>query len=162
MSAENVRASLQAVSTALDHFARSLDAAGFEEGAGTYAQMADVVLGQRAWAESEGFVQLDDEFKQVGVLAMRVRSSLEPYVDSMSRLATLSSVETWAGVDPDSAEGRVLAALSRNRRPLSATAIGSAVGEPTSRVRSVVQELERRGLVKRASRGGRALFTVGS
>lgn len=162
MSADNVGDSLQAVSSALDHFARSLDSAGFPDGADTYAQMADVVLGQRAWAESEGFVQLDDEFRQIGVLATRVRSSLEPYVDSMSRLATLSSVETWAGVQPDSTEGRVLATLARNVRPLSATAIGSAVGEPTSRVRAVVQELEQRGLVKRASRGGRALFTVGS
>lgn len=161
MSASEVRASLQAVSSALDHFARSLDAAGFDEGADSYARMADVVLGQRAWAESEGVGKLNEEFRQIGALAMRVRSSLEPYVDSMSRLATLSSVESWAGVEPGSAEGRVLSTLSRSGRPLSATAIGSTVDEPTSRVRAVLEELERRGLVKRASRGGRALFTIG-
>jgi hypothetical protein len=161
VSASEVRASLQAVSSALDHFARSLEAAGFDDGADTYSRMADVVLGQRAWAESEGVGNLKDEFRQIGALATRVRSSLEPYVDSMSRLASLSSVESWEGVEPDSTEERVLATLSRIGRPLSATAIGSAVDEPTSRVRAVLEELERSGLIKRASRGGRALFTIG-
>jgi IclR helix-turn-helix domain len=160
MSVDNVRDTLGSVGEALEHFRQSLEAGGFEDGADTYARMSDIVVGQRLWARSEEVVELEEEFERVATIATRIHALLLPYVDTMARLGSLASLDSVEGIDPGSAEGRVLAALARGGRALSVTAIKTAVGEPMSRVRAAMEELEERGLVTRMVRGGRPFYTA--
>ncbi len=162
MSRENLRQTLDAVETALEQLAASLEQAGFSAGADTYSEMAGVVIGQRLWAKTEGVDEFDDRFSYVGRLAERVHGQLHPYVSVMERLASLGALTEGSVPDvrPDSLAGRIQDVLLRADGPLSATAIRSQAGSSTVDVRRELDALSEQGIVRRMSAGSRPKYAL--
>lgn len=157
MSVANVRKSLEAVEQALDHLLRSLERAGFEAGAHTYRRMTDVVISQFFWIQDQG---LEDtaHFRGVADLAGQIYGQLEPYATSMKRLASLGELSSVGEIDPDTLTGRVVRTIAEAERPLSLTAIQSAVESSSRTVRNELSALVSSGAVREVRSGSRVLF----
>ena len=150
MSRANLDSSLGAVEQALEHFTRSIDRAGFADGAGAYRQMVDVTLGQWLWADEEGAHEFDRRFLRISMLAGSVADGLRPYVMSMDRLRALRGLvmERWR-VEPGSTAERVVDSLLDCESGLTAAELSTATGAPTSAVRTALRELVDVGAVAR-------------
>jgi hypothetical protein len=159
---ENVEASLDAVERALAHLAESLDRAGFVAGASAYQQMSDVVLGQRVWAESEGLHDLRPRFYAVASLAGRIHDALDPYVVVMRRLRLLEMLEADVVSEdaPPSLADAIVRALRASADGLTATALGRAVGVPSSAVKDEIVALVAEGVVERRGTSSRPRYVV--
>ena len=184
MARQNLESSLGAVESALSVLAGSLEQAGFAAGADAYRQMADVIIGQRLWAEENDITDYDARYVEVGRLATRIFQCLSPYADVAVRLSALTGlagaaddrgdradelaeVDEQAGLDieseADSSPGEdlsqaILAVLRSTDEALAATRIGAEVQASTSTVRQELAALTERGLVEVAKAGGRSLF----
>lgn len=151
MSSGNVDQTLAAVKEALNHFAESLARSGFAAGAGSYRQMAGIVVGQQQWAQAQGIDHFDARFREIAHLALDVHRQLHPYVHAMEQLgALLHLLPPPPRFPPDTIEGRIVAHLAAARRPLSTTQIGSALGFSNSVTRRTLQSLEEADVVARS------------
>jgi hypothetical protein len=74
--------------------AASLEQAGFAAGADAYRRMADVILGQRLWAEEHDITDFDARYAEVGRLATRIFEYLSPYTQVAARLGVLAGLST--------------------------------------------------------------------
>jgi len=163
MSRANVEHSLDAVEQALTHFAASLERAGFGAGADAYRQMAHVVVGQWLWVENANERDIEPRYLRIAELAETVAAQLTPYVEAMQQLRSIRGLveERW-GVDPDSTSGRIVAALTSSRRPMSLTQSTSVTREPFAEVKRALLDLTDRGLVRKTVIGSRVKFTLES
>lgn len=155
MSRLSVVQSLDAVETALSHFDDSLQNAGFADGAGTYMQMADVVLGQWLWVEETNQRDLEPRFVRIAELAQSVAHQLAPYVEAMQRLSALEGLaaDRW-GIEPSSPTGHVLGALAAAAEPMSLRDLGTATSVPASALRRALEDLVDAERVARVSDRG--------
>jgi hypothetical protein len=151
------------VREALEHFALSLERAGFREGAEAYTRMANVIMGQRVWAASHGLTRLDDRFREVGTLAGRIYQQLQPYVESMSKLMALQGlVEQEASRGSLELERRILAELEGRRQATSAKAIARALAVDPDSVRGTLDRLVESGLLKARTTGDQSKYRLAS
>ncbi len=161
MSRNNVNQSLDSVELALRHFATSLEKAGFQKGAAAYQKMAAVVVGQRLWANSEGIDEFDDRFRRVAALAEDIRSNLAPYVEVMEKLRVIAElVDTPVLIASEPVSARILAVLKDANRPMSQTAIRSAVGDNVSMIRRELSKLVKRGVVEKTGSSSRPAYAL--
>jgi hypothetical protein len=160
MSRDNVQSSLDAVEQALEHFATSLDRAGFAEGAASYRQMADVIVGQWIWVEERGARDLQPRFLRIAELAGSVADQLRPYVGAMDRLRGIRGLaaDAW-GIAPGSVAEQIVNVLMTSERGLTANELRRATGAPAAALRRELDGLVDQGLVTRAS-GSRGRFRV--
>ncbi|MFE6922902.1 hypothetical protein ACFVAV_17870 [Nocardia sp. NPDC057663] len=155
MSRDNLRSTLGAVEAALEHLATALNKGGFEAGSRSYTRMSEIVVGQRMWAIEYGIDEFDDRFQRVADLAMEVHRQLVPYVEAMDRLRMLPAlVPLDRGVQPGSAEAKILDAINAASRPQSATRLRSVVGVSSTQMRKLLTAMVDRGLL--------VVFTAGS
>lgn len=158
MTVANVRKSLEAVEQALDHLLRSLERAGFEAGAHTYRRMTDVVISQFFWIQDQGLEDDTARFRGVADLAGQIYGQLEPYATCMKRLASLGELSSVGEIDPHTLTGRVVRTIAEAERPLSLTAIQSAVESSSRAVRNELSALVSSGAVREVRSGSRVLF----
>jgi hypothetical protein len=160
VSRDNVRTSLDAVETALEHFATSLDRAGFADGAASYRQMADVIVGQWLWAEERGARDLQPRFLRIADLAGSVADQLRPYVGAMDQLRGIRglAVDAW-GIEPGSVAERIVNALVGTDSGMTMRDLRLATGVPTGTLRRELDGLADRGLVAKAE-GTRGRFSL--
>jgi len=150
MSRDTVRTSLDAVETALEHFATSLDRAGFADGAASYRQMADVVVGQWLWAEERGARDLQPRFLRIAELAGTVAEQLRPYVGAMDQLRGIRGLasDAW-GIEPGSVAERVVNALVGSESGMTMRELRLVTGASTTTLRRELDVLAGKGLVGR-------------
>ena len=160
MSHENIVQCLDAVEQALEHFAGSLEKAGFAAGAVPYTRMTDVILGQALQLQGNNEQVLNERFRQIVTLASRVHEQIHPYATAMERLLVLQEIvpPPVADVPPDSLAGQIVAVLAQTDRPLSVTAIRSAVGKGTRTLRAELKDLIDSGIVKQTGSTSRPIY----
>lgn len=159
MSEENLAQSLGAAGEALEYLVASLERAGFGDNAPAYEKMAEVLVGQRMWAEEQGIHRFDTEFHKVGGLGRRLRELIDPY-GRMARtlIALLDMVETPPPLPPDTPEAIVLVAMGDET--LSMTAISSRCEFTTSQVRRMLAALVESGTVVERRSGSRTRYQL--
>jgi hypothetical protein len=89
VSPAQVQQSVGAATQALSQLEASLRGGGFAEGAAAYQRMAEVLVAQRLFCDSED-ATLAADFDRLGATARRVFELLDPYAGAMRRLATLA------------------------------------------------------------------------
>jgi hypothetical protein len=157
---DNVEQSLSAVEQALQHFASSLERAGFAAGAATYRQMADIIVGQWMWAEENGAWDLRPRFLRIADLAATITDQLRPYVEAMDQLRGLRGLaaELW-GIEAGSIAQRIMDALLAADRSMTSTELKQATGASTVVLRRELNSLVEKGLVARVG-GTRGRFVL--
>jgi hypothetical protein len=173
---DNVRKTLATTAQVLAHFEQSLLKSGFAEGSQAYRKMAEAVLGQRVWSASHR-VHFDEEFAEIARRARAIHDVLSPYADAMLRLSAVVQLQREVSspvaarssddraptavppaappprghneVVAEALQDRVLACLSRARRPMSLTALCSGIGCNKSELLQELEALERGGRVQR-------------
>lgn len=159
MSEENLDQSLGAAREALGYLVASLERAGFGDNSPAYEKMAEVLVGQRLWAEENDVDRFDADFRAVGELSLRLDRLIAPYA-RMAR--TLSALEQMAAQPPrvasNTPEGEVVQAIGD--RPASLTAISAKCALSTREVRRVLRELVATGAVVEARSGSRTRYAV--
>lgn len=161
MSRENLSQSLNAVEMALTRLADQLTRGGFEDGAATYAEMVDVIIGQRLWARSNHVEDFDEKFANVATLASRIHGQLQPYCSAMEKLRTLHGLAN-ADDDLDATDQRLLEVLEVTGKALTATAVANAAACPSAETRRRLVALSDRGLLQRLGNPSRPRFRVAS
>lgn len=152
----------------LAHFEQSLRAAGFADGANSYAQLADTLIGQRLWSETSGMAH-DARFAAVAAQARSIHSILLPYVQTFQRLAALAAPAFLADGDgahhddyspslDDPLAVRAITAMELAGRELSATALRATLGVPKAALSGVLDQLAADGHIERRSVSGRELI----
>jgi hypothetical protein len=156
----NVEASLDAVEQALEHFVSSLDRAGYANGAAAYRQMAEIIVGQWAWAQQNDAGDLVGRFLRVADLAANVGDQLRPYVGAMDQLRALRGLAAAAwGIEAGSGAEKIVAALGTAREGMTSSELRRATGLSTVALRSALNDLIDKGAVAR-SNGARGRFAL--
>ena len=146
----HVADSVEAAIGALEQLASSLRRGGFAEGAPAYQRMAEVLVAQRLYHESEDETDpLTPRFDHLGALARDVFELLEPYASAMRRLASIAPER------PDeSAAMEIRAQLERRgRRGATASLLARAARTPRDTTEQVLAALVADGSVVRRDRG---------
>jgi DNA-binding transcriptional ArsR family regulator len=160
MTTPEIRQSLAAVTTALTHFRDNLDRAGFGEGAATYKQMANVIVGQFFWSQEQGTLEDLIEFAPAIDLARDIHHHLEPYVTCMARLGALYELLPSEGEESDNDGSQLQRALRAAGRPMSASALSREVDDSLTTVRRELAELVESGAVVKAQSGSRVRYEL--
>lgn len=159
MSEENLDQSLSAAREALGYLVASLERAGFGDNSPAYEKLAEVLVGQRLWAEQNDVDRFDADFRVIGELSVRLDQLIAPYA-RMAR--SLSALEQMAAQPPrfapDTAEGEVVRAIGD--RVASLTAISTACTLSTREVRRVLLGLVDVGAVLETRSGSRTRYAV--
>lgn len=146
----HVADSVEAAVAALEQLATSLRHGGFAEGAVAYQRMAEVLVAQRMFHETEdGADPLLARFDHLGGLARQVFELLEPYTSAMRRLAAIAPAR------PDASK---VAAIHthlerRGRRGATASLLARAARLPTDTAEQVLTALVAEGTVVRRDVG---------
>ena len=157
MSRENLAQSLDAVETALTHMADQLARGGFEAGAATYTEMANVILGQRLWAQSNNIADFDGRFDKVARLASDIYEQLHPYCSAMQKLRALPGLAVEEQF-LDQTDCKIVAVLEDAGKPLTATAVAGATGCPSAETRRRLAALSERDVIERLGSPSRPRF----
>jgi DNA-binding transcriptional ArsR family regulator len=150
----NVSASVEAASQALSQLHQSLGRGGFAEGAAAYERMAELLLTQYMWAESQD-APLQEEFEALGDIARRIFSLLEPYTTAMKRLAVL------APPDHEIVRRRVREALAkRGTRGISASTLARELRIERPVLDELLGKLLGEGIVTVRGSGAAAIYSL--
>lgn len=159
MSRENLAQSLDAAATALTHMTDQLARGGFEAGAASYTEMANIILGQRMWAQSQEITEFDTRFDEIASLASRIHEQLAPYCAAMEKLRALAGLMSEED-DLDPLDRRVIEALEAANKPMTATAVASATRSPSADVRRRLIDLSDREVIRKIGSPSRPRFAV--
>ena len=161
MTTANIKDSLNAVERALSHFRDNLDRAGFGEGADTYKQMTDVVVGQFFWSLDNGDEADLERFATTVDLARAIHAHLQPYVWCMERIGALNELLTGEeDPDTDHVVSRIETALLEAGRPMSASAVARVVEDTVPNVRKKLDDLIARDIVSKVRSGSRPMYEL--
>lgn len=159
MSRENLAQSLDAAQTALTHMADQLARGGFKDGAASYTEMANIILGQRMWAQSEEIPDFDGQFEDIAELASRIHEHLAPYCAAMEKLRALAGLASQDD-DLDPLDRQMIQTLEAARKPMTATAVASATRSPSADVRRRLINLSEREVIQKIGSPSRPRFAI--
>jgi hypothetical protein len=153
----HVAESVAAAVAALEQLAGSLRQGGFAESAPAYQRMAEVLVAQRLWHESQDETELlAARFDHLGDLARDVFELLEPYVTAMRRLAAIAPERP-----SEAAAAAIRAQIERRgRRGASASVLARAAHVPRDTTERVLAVLVADGSVLRRDVGGVASYRL--
>lgn len=162
MTYDNIAKSLDATEQALGHLATQLENGGFQEGAGAYARMAEVIVAQALTLRDADHHDLNADLRRIRALAQRVHAQLHPYTAAMERLLSLQEIvpSPHAEIPADTLGGRIVEVLEQSAKPSTFSALRTVLGSGTRETRTELDALIERGVVLESGSKSRPVYAL--
>jgi hypothetical protein len=152
-AAPDLRLSLESTRRGLRTLLASLEASGFKDAAGPYADMHLVLVQQRLWSRSHGRDDLDQLWAEIAEAAGDVHEILSRFDRVMTELSDIDQVEPTDGAPARADTELELIRLFAASAVVSGNALRAAVSGPDADRRRMVGRLVSEGVLERRGWG---------